>query len=85
MVAQINSFSTEDITYSLTINERTGVAVHCTCKGCQYTKEHNCRHMKAFNTEIDRAATFVLLQRQIQEMHDEARRNREMAFDPRFQ
>lgn len=84
VAAQVKSFSNEN-TYSLTINERTGVAVHCTCKGCQYSKKHNCRHMKAFNEEVQRAATFILLQRRVKEIEYQAWANREMAFDSRFQ
>lgn len=55
---------THDTRYFLTIDEQAGRAEACTCGDYQYRQAARggaCKHMKAFNAEADRAATFILL------------------------
>ncbi len=76
MNAQIASFTTE-ATYSLTICSETGTAVDCSCPDMKYRGHrynHQCKHMLAFQTQLDRAARFILLQREIAEKEANARR-----------
>ena len=77
MNAQIQSF-TSTATYGLVIDETTGQATDCGCKDRLY-RHRECKHMKAFDAEVQRAATFILLQRMIQEKRETARAWREYA------
>jgi hypothetical protein len=80
MVTAITSF-TSDTKYDLTINEQTGEATNCKCGDCQY-RHHACKHIRAFNAAIDRAARFLLAVREVREMEYSWKANREMAFSP---
>jgi len=79
MVAQVQSFSHVSTTYSLTIDEEQGIATNCQCPDHQY-RDRECKHMRRFNAAVQQAAMFILLQRQVREMHETARSNRELAF-----
>ena len=79
MVTAVQSFSNTEKKYDLTIDERQGVATDCGCPDRQY-RHHECKHMRQFNAEVQRAATFILLQRQVSDIEQTARINREMAF-----
>lgn len=46
--------------YFLTINDETDLACDCTCADRLY-RGRQCKHMKAFNREVARAATFQRL------------------------
>lgn len=82
MVVALKSFTNTE-TYSLVINERSGDAAHCTCKSFQFGRKATCKHCDAFNAEVQRAASFILLQNKIREMEYTWKANREMAFDIR--
>ncbi len=89
MNAQIQSF-TSNATYGLVVDETTGQATDCGCKDRIYRKQYkpSCKHMDGFNAafeaEVERAATFLALKSMVQGMHETARANREMQYDPRF-
>ncbi len=77
MTQTITSFTSET-TYRLTICEETGTAVDCSCPDMQFRghrNNHICKHMAAFQTQLDRAARFILLQREIAEKEANARRD----------
>ena len=85
MVARINtsryaigSFTSEK-TYELTINHETGEAENCFCPAKHFNPSVPCKHMIAYNQEVQRAATFILLQRMVQEKQETARAWREYA------
>lgn len=78
MNAQIQSF-TSNQKYDLTICSETGTAVDCRCPDQQrrgHRADHiaGCKHMRQFNAEIQKAATFILLKRQIEESEQERKR-----------
>ncbi len=55
---------TSDTHYFLTINVATGQAEACTCGDYihrQAARGGSCKHMKGFNQEVQRAATFQAL------------------------
>ena len=79
MNAQINSFSDTEIKYGMVIDLNEGKATNCLCPDRQY-RGHECKHMKAMNTEIDRASRFLLAVRKVREMEYQWKANREMAF-----
>jgi hypothetical protein len=80
MTKTLTSFTNIATTYSLTINEKEGIAIDCSCKAKQFNPVAPCKHQKEFNKAVQQAAMFILLQRQIKEMHETARSNRELAF-----
>ncbi len=76
MTQTITSFTSET-TYRLTICEETGTAIDCSCADMKYRghrNNHQCKHMLAFQTQLDRAARFILLQREVAEKEANARR-----------
>ena len=80
MVTTLKSFSSET-QYKLSICESSGTAVLCDCpdmrhRGHRLDHIAGCKHMREFNAEIQRAATFILLKRTIEEA--EQARKREM-------
>ena len=78
VAAQVKSFTSE-ATYKLHINEHEGHAVACECKSFQFGKGRACKHMVAFDEQLQRAATFILLQRMVQEKQETAKAWREYA------
>ncbi len=62
--------TTSNTHYFLTIEN--GVATDCTCGDCQY-RHHACKHQKAFNAEVERAAAFLALKSRIAQAERDAR------------
>lgn len=83
MVTAIQSFTSSE-QYNLNIHEHSGEATSCSCKSFQFGKGRACKHMVAFETQLNRAATFILLQNKVREMQETSRCYREMAIDSRF-
>jgi hypothetical protein len=80
MIAEITSFTSAE-KYGLTINEQTGEVDECKCKSFHFSgRKHTCKHSQEFDKELQRAATFLLLQRQVSDIEQTARINRELAF-----
>jgi hypothetical protein len=67
MVTAVKSFTSEK-TYNLSINEQTGVAEDCQCKSRHFNPGKACKHQREFNSEVDRAARFLLAVRQVREI-----------------
>jgi hypothetical protein len=85
MIAEITSFTSTE-KYGLTINEHTGEVEECKCKSFHFSgRRYTCKHSQEFDKELQRAATFILLQRMVQGMHETALCNWQMSLDPRFQ
>ena len=86
MVAQITSFTNPEVEYAVTVEN--GQAVFCTCPDHIYRHGNICKHMRAVNadiaSEIDRAARFLAVRKQVQGMEETWRAYREMAWDSRF-
>lgn len=78
MNAQIASF-TSNATYGLVIDETAGQATDCGCKDRLY-RGRQCKHMKALNQEVQKAARFILVQNKVREIEETARCYRELAF-----
>lgn len=79
MVAQVASFTSET-KYNLIINEHTGEVTGCQCKSFQYGKGRPCKHMVAFDEQLQKAARFILAQNRVREIEETARCYRELAF-----
>jgi hypothetical protein len=60
MTKTIASATDSSKRYFLTIDEQTGHATDCQCPDRQY-RHHECKHMRNFNAEVQRAAMFMLL------------------------
>jgi hypothetical protein len=82
MNAQIQSF-TSQATYGLVVDETTGQATDCGCKDRQY-RHRQCKHMREFDAEVQKAARFILVQNKVREMAETSRCYREMQSDSRF-
>ena len=85
MVAQITSFTNTNTEYDVTVER--GQAVSCTCPDHQY-RHRTCKHMNAMNaqiaSEMEKAARFLAVCKQVQGMEETWRAYREMAWDSRF-
>ncbi len=70
-MTKVISSQTSNKKYFLTINEQ-GQAESCTCGDCQY-RHRACKHQKAFNAEVARAAAFLSLKSKIAQAERDAR------------
>ncbi len=62
MTKTIASATDTNKKYFLTIDEQTGHATACQCPDRQHRSwKPSCKHMDAFNAEVNKAATFLLL------------------------
>ena len=57
-MTKVISSQTSNKKYFLTIEN--GVATDCTCGDRQH-RHHECKHMRNFDVEVNKAATFLLL------------------------
>jgi len=73
MTKTIASQSDTNKRYFLTIDEQSH-AVECTCPDRQY-RHHECKHMRQFNAEVVRAATFLRLKASIEAQQRDAERS----------
>lgn len=77
-MTKVISSQTSNAKYFLTIEN--GVATDCTCPDRVY-RHHECKHMRQFNAEVLRAATFLALKRRIAQAEREARRAAYLYFE----
>ena len=69
---------TSDKHYFLSINGDH--ATDCTCPDRQY-RHHECKHMRNFNAEVQRAATFLSLKAAIEAQEREQAQTRRCYFE----
>lgn len=62
MTRTIKSF-TDSAHYFLTIDDESGQATECKCPDCQI-RHRQCKHMREFNREVERAVIFNRLWQQ---------------------
>ena len=84
-IAQIASQTRSEVEYDVQVEN--GTAVDCSCPDRIY-RHRTCKHMNAMNREIageiNRAARFLAVRREVQGMIETWKCQYEMAFDSRF-
>ncbi len=83
MTTTITSQTDTNKKYFLTIDEQ-GHATECSCPDRQW-RQHQCKHMRALDTEVLRAEKFTALMRQYDVRSQAVREQRRAAYIENFQ